>query len=225
MKREAYKNSDQFEVCSEQPKTEIFGERRTFCRQSSVNGSSTLLHAAHGKRHTFIKWGSSLLILAFGLLLVVGMVGCENRTPSPTPDSAQPQETGTVNEEPALWTSDLTAARQKAQETGKPIFLLFTGSDWCHWCVKLEKEVLATPEFESWAKENLILVKLDFLRYTEQAQDIKDKNEALRQQYGISGFPTVVLLAPDGQIVDQTGYQSGGPAAYIEHLKSLLKTK
>lgn len=171
----------------------------------------------------FFKRGGSFLILTFGLLLLVCQIGCENRTSSPVSDSAQTQQAGNNNENLTLWTSDMATARQKAQATGKPMFLLFTGSDWCHWCVKLEKEVLATPEFESWAKENLILVKLDFLRYTEQSQDIKDNNELLRQQYNISGFPTVILLAPDGQIVDQTGYQSGGPAAYIDHLKSLLK--
>ena len=69
--------------------------------------------------------------------------------------------------------------------------LFFTGSDWCGWCIRLQKEVLKTPEFNKWANENVILVELDFPRRTAQPDMIKTQNNELQQVFGIQGFPTV----------------------------------
>ena len=33
--------------------------------------------------------------------------------------------------------------------------LFFTGSDWCGWCMRLQREVFLTPEFTKWAKDNV----------------------------------------------------------------------
>ena len=62
------------------------------------------------------------------------------------------------------WHTDLNKAVNISLSEKKPIMLFFTGSDWCGWCMRLKKEVFNFPEFETWTKENVVLVELDFPR-------------------------------------------------------------
>lgn len=103
------------------------------------------------------------------------------------------------------------------------MLLYFTGSDWCGWCRKLHAEVLDRPEFQNWAKKNVVLFKADFPEEIEQSRELQLQNGRLARQYGVSGFPTVILVDADGRVIARTGYQSGGAAAYVKHLESFLK--
>lgn len=114
-------------------------------------------------------------------------------------------------------------AKSQSKINNKPILLVFSGSDWCSWCVKLDKEVFATPEFQSWAADNVIMMIADFPSVKQLPPEIAEQNEKLRNTYGITGFPTVLLLDADGKLIARTGYQRGGAENYISHLKSLIK--
>lgn len=120
------------------------------------------------------------------------------------------------------WEENLETALQKAKTENKAVLVNFTGSDWCQWCIRLSNEVFSQPEFEEYADENLILVRLDFPRNIEQSPETKMYNNQLAQRFGVQGFPTILLFNSQGQIVLQTGYQPGGPVSYINHLKSYL---
>ncbi len=145
------------------------------------------------------------------------------------------KEAGTKPEEPrheesaaaakALWLTDFEAAKARAKETGRPIFALFTGSDWCSWCVVLHDEVLVKSEFVKYAGEALVLFEADFPRKKKIAEALRKQNQALATQYSVRGFPTVLILDAEGVKVAETGYQEGGPVVYVEHLKALLKSK
>ena len=120
------------------------------------------------------------------------------------------------------WETNLETAWQKAKTENKAVLDNFTGSDWCQWCIKLSDEVFSKSEFADYAEENLILVKLDFPRSIEQSNETKMYNNQLAQKYGVQGFPTVLLFNSSGVMVLQTGYQPGGPVAYVDHLKNSL---
>jgi protein disulfide-isomerase len=120
------------------------------------------------------------------------------------------------------WEENLETALQKAKAENKAVLVNFTGSDWCQWCIKLSDEVFSKSEFEDYAEDNLILVRLDFPRNIEQSAETKAYNNQLAQRYGVQGFPTVLLFNSQGQMVLQTGYQPGGPVSYVEHLKNKL---
>lgn len=120
------------------------------------------------------------------------------------------------------WMTDFKAAQAKASAEQKPMLLDFTGSDWCGWCIKLDKEVFSRDAFRDYAADSLVLVELDFPRGKPQTDEVKAQNEALAEKYGIRGFPTIVLLSPEGELIDKTGYQPGGAAAYVEHIKGIL---
>ena len=99
----------------------------------------------------------------------------------------------------------------------------FSGSDWCIWCIKLMDEVFDKEEFKAYAKDNLVLLNLDFPRKSTQSEEVQKANQALAERFDIEGFPTVILLNSKGEIIGQTGYREGGPKPYIEHLKQMIK--
>jgi thioredoxin-related protein len=74
----------------------------------------------------------------------------------------------TMHGQELKWETNLDVAMKISKKTKKPMLLFFTGSDWCGWCIRLQKEVLQTPEFAKWAKKNVVLVELDFPRKTPQ---------------------------------------------------------
>src|SRR5213594_730237 len=85
------------------------------------------------------------------------------------------------------WLTDLPKAQAKAKEEKKLVLMDFTGSDWCGFCIKLNKEVFSKPEFQEYAKKNLVLVEVDFPTKKELSAELKKANAALKQKYGVNG--------------------------------------
>ena len=116
----------------------------------------------------------------------------------------------------AGWTDDYTKATAQAKAENKAILLDFTGSDWCGWCMKMKKETLDTPQFSTYAKQNLVLVTVDFPHQTVLPPMVKKQNDILNGKYQADGFPTYVLVDKFGrELWRQTGYLAGGPTAFI----------
>src|SRR6266700_6711884 len=81
------------------------------------------------------------------------------------------------------WLTDLPKAQAQAKKENKLVMLDFTGSDWCGWCIKLNKEVFSKPEFAEYAKKSLVLVEVDFPRAKEQSETLKKANQNLQKKY------------------------------------------
>jgi protein disulfide-isomerase len=123
------------------------------------------------------------------------------------------------------WLHDWNKAQEAAKANHKLLFLNFTGSDWCGWCIKLDKDIFSQPQFKNYAHDNLVLVELDFPRKKSQPTEEKKQNVQLAQQYEVLGFPTIVVLNSDGQKVWQfDGYFPDGPEAFIAQLQKLPKS-
>jgi len=122
----------------------------------------------------------------------------------------------------ADWERDFAKAKAQAEREGKFILVDFSGSDWCGWCKKLDREVFSQNEFKKYAKESLILVLIDFPRGEKLPVKEAEQNQGMAQEYKVRGYPTVVLTLPSGEEVARTGYQEGGAEQYVEHLKGLL---
>ena len=122
-----------------------------------------------------------------------------------------------------VWYADFDEAAKVAQEQGKDLFVDFTGSDWCGWCIKLHDEVFQYDAFVEAAQKDYILVALDYPRSDEAKAKVPnpERNAELAKKYGIRGYPTVLMMTADGYVFGQTGYQQGGPEAYVEHMGEL----
>ena len=120
------------------------------------------------------------------------------------------------------WQANLEEAVAQAKKENKAVLVNFTGSDWCKWCMKLNDEVFSQSEFETYAEQNLVLVRLDFPRNIQQSNETKMYNNSLAQRYGIQGFPTILVFDNQGKMVAKTGYQPGGATNYVSHIQSFL---
>lgn len=122
------------------------------------------------------------------------------------------------------WLNDYKKAQQEAKANNKLVLLDFTGSDWCGWCMKFNKEVYSQPQFKDYASKTLVLLEVDFPRQKVQSPETRRQNQELAQQYQVEGFPTIVVLNGDGRKLWQyDGYFSAGPAAFIAQLEKLRK--
>jgi protein disulfide-isomerase len=122
------------------------------------------------------------------------------------------------------WLNDYKRAQQEATATNKFLLLDFTGSDWCGWCKKFDREILSKPQFKDYAREKLVLMEVDFPRAKTQSVELRKQNQELAQQYQVQGFPTIVVLNGDGQKLWQyDGYFPDGPEAFIAQLEKLRK--
>ncbi len=191
-------------------------------------------------------------------LVAFAFLSCSNNTPTstientdttnisnttntlPTDNSntiTNTQESGSNNntvktENGLTWYTNVEQAIQVSIKEKKPLFLFFTGSDWCGWCIRLQKEVFTKSEFEKWAKSNVVLVELDFPRKKQLPDAIVQQNNQLQQQLGVQGYPTVwmikseqgaekVQLSPLGSL----GYEAGGPSAWLKSANAILNNK
>jgi thioredoxin-related protein len=124
------------------------------------------------------------------------------------------------------WQTDYDQALANAKSAKKSVLLAFTGSDWCGPCIMLNKAVFSQEAFLNYARKNLILVEIDFPRRKQLPENVARQNERLSEKYDIerSGFPTVILLNPDGKILGQlegySGERSADVLAWIEKLRS-----
>lgn len=121
------------------------------------------------------------------------------------------------------WYADFDEATKVAKEEGKDLFVDFTGSDWCVWCIRLHEEVF---DFEEWSdpiQKDFVLVALDFPQGEEAKAKVPnpERNAELYDKYEVQGYPTCLLMTAEGEVYAQTGYQPGGPEAYLEHMKEI----
>ena len=120
--------------------------------------------------------------------------------------------------------TDLPKALDKAKAEKKLVLLDFTGSDWCGWCIRFDKDVLSTADFKGYAAKNLVVVEVDFPRQKKLSSELKKANDALKGKYKVDGYPTFVLLNSEGREVGrQVGYSEGGPKAFIAKLETFKK--
>lgn len=101
-------------------------------------------------------------------------------------------------------TNDLSQAKELAKKEHKLILLKFSGSDWCVPCINIQKKVIDTEDFQTFAKNNLILMDADFPRQKKNklSEENQKKNKALAELYDKDGiFPKMLLLDENGKIL------------------------
>jgi thioredoxin-related protein len=121
-----------------------------------------------------------------------------------------------------VWHTDPAKAFKVAKKTKRPVFINFTGSDWCHWCHKLDGEVFSKLSFAAYATKKLVLLEIDFPRKTKLPAAIEKRNMEFARKYHVEGFPTVLLTDHTGKEFARTGYKKGGLKVYTKHVDQLL---
>ena len=146
--------------------------------------------------------------------LALGLAGCDDNALSTGNGSvdayASPPEISLE------WMTDYRSALEASRESGNPVLINFTGSDWCPPCIQMKNDVLETAAFHEFADDNLVLLELDFPRTKPQEPEVASQNRELAQTYNIQAYPTFVVVDEEGNEIRRTvGYLRGGPQAFI----------
>lgn len=156
-----------------------------------------------------MRW---LFIALIAAMVVIGVVQRRQSAVSPADEAAVAR----LN-----WLTDFDAAQTRSRAESKPLLIDFTGSDWCPPCMRLRKEVFSKPEFADYAAKSLVLLEVDFPKRKTLPPAQQAANDELARQFGVEGFPTVILMSPSGKIIGQLGSVSGGAPAFIADLERL----
>lgn len=106
------------------------------------------------------------------------------------------------------------------------MILVFSGSDWCAPCIKLDQQIFQSDAFINYSDANVVLVKADFPRKKQNAlsEELQTQNMGLAEKYNKNGFfPLVLVLNESGKVLGEMGYEKIEPQAYIDKLKSFVK--
>ncbi|CAA6689619.1 MULTISPECIES: thioredoxin family protein [unclassified Lentimonas] len=123
------------------------------------------------------------------------------------------------NANSGIWYTNFKQAASLAKSQNKKMLINFTGSDWCGWCIKLDKEVFSQTSFTQHAAQNYILLRCDFPKRTKLPAALQTQNQTLAKKFGVREFPTIIVLKPDGSVYSKGGYVSGGPSAFLSSIR------
>lgn len=123
------------------------------------------------------------------------------------------------------WLTNYEKAVEAAKKDQKPILMLFTGSDWCGYCMKFAKEFFSQKAFEKFANEDIVLLEVDSPKYKKLDPAIVAQNNKLAKKYGVEGFPTIFIVDANGDTIVQTGYGEFIKAKSAENYIKTLKEK
>ena len=120
----------------------------------------------------------------------------------------------------AQFAADANSAFELAQETGKSVMLVFSGSDWCAPCIHFEKKILNDREFVSFIDTSLIVLVADFPQAKKLSGEKIEQNERLAEKYNPTGkFPLIVLLRPDETVMAYVKYGNEDSDDFIKLIK------
>lgn len=124
------------------------------------------------------------------------------------------------------WQTNFENAKAQAIKENKNILLVFSGSDWCAPCMKLDKIVWKSPEFQEESEKNWIIYKADFpkKKANQLPIELAAENKKIAEKYNKEGsFPLVVLLDKNGKVLGITGFKNVSAANYIKTIHLLEK--
>lgn len=172
------------------------------------------------------RWTTIATLMTIFAVLSAAAWAADEKAPKKeeTPKKEEAPKKGKKDKKEAgAWGISYKAAVAQAKKEKKLILVDFTGSDWCGWCIKLKKEVFDTDEFKKWAKDNVVLLEIDFPRDKSKLTAATQKqNEELKNTYKITGFPTILFLDADGKQQGKSGYMAGGPEAWTKNAQQIV---
>lgn len=124
------------------------------------------------------------------------------------------------------WTTNFDEAKATADKENKNILLVFSGSDWCAPCIKLDKNVWQSEAFKAYANDKFVLLRADFPKKKANVlpEALKNANLALAEKYNKEGFfPLVVVLDKNGKVMAKKGYENQTAEKFVAELQDIIK--
>lgn len=120
---------------------------------------------------------------------------------------------------------DLSTAEADAKENNRNILLVFSGSDWCIPCIKMEKQIFEKESFTDYAKQHLVIMHADFprLKKHQLPKEQEKRNLKLAEKYNKQGsFPYTVLLDAQGKVLKAwDGLIASSPEDFVKQIQTI----
>jgi protein disulfide-isomerase len=122
----------------------------------------------------------------------------------------------------SAWTEDIGGAFKTASAEKKPVFINFTGSDWCYWCKIADKNIFQTKEWAAFSKK-VVCLKVDFPRHGAPDVMTMKKRRDFAEKFSVRGYPTFVLV--DAEKKESARFMAGkkDAATFIGEVEAALK--
>lgn len=119
------------------------------------------------------------------------------------------------------WNTDYKKSLEQASKENKDIVLVFSGSDWCMLCKRLDKKIFQNEEFKNYADKNWVLLKADFpkRKQNQLSKEQQEQNNMLAEKYH-GKFPLIVKLNSKGEVLGRIGYKNISAKEYVKALAS-----
>lgn len=149
---------------------------------------------------------AAILVLSFVAVVVV--IGCEIRDerarpravglrwPDPVTGRLEKQSPTANSSGPTSvsFVDDCDAGRRLAEAANKPLLVVFRAA-WCRWSAAFSQQTLTDPAIVA-LSDRFICVQVD-----------ADRHDAICQRYGVSQFPTVLILdSEDNEVLRRSGH-------------------
>ena len=165
--------------------------------------------------------------LLFGFSLLFCVAACQTSQVI----AASPSTPEAISGRPLLdtlsWTTDLESAKKLATTNNLPILMVFSGSDWCRPCQAFKKEVLENETFRATAKNQVVVLYLDFpaKKRNQLSKEQTAENAKLAERYNKNGsFPTVLLLPSNGNTAPcELKYEGDGADAWLKKIDQAIE--
>jgi protein disulfide-isomerase len=148
------------------------------------------------------------------MLAAVVCVGCSEAVSEPAERNAAAAA--------SAWTEDIEGAFKTAAAAKKPVFINFTGSDWCYWCKIADKNIFQSKEWAAFSKK-VVCLKVDFPRHGAPDVMTMKKRRDFAEKFSVRGYPTFVLV--DAEKKESARFMAGkkDAATFIGEVEAALK--
>lgn len=113
------------------------------------------------------------------------------------------------------WEAGLEAGQAKAAEFDRPMVVMFT-ADWCRPCQILKREILTEPGVEEVLFTDFVPVTVDMTN--------AGRSDPRISEYRIDGYPTLIVLSPDGEEIQRVSGFGRGAVASTEAFQAWLES-
>jgi thioredoxin-related protein len=110
------------------------------------------------------------------------------------------------------WRKSESEALRESRRSGKPMLIWFTDSLNSSASKTLSDQLLTTKEFQEWAEEHTVRLVVDQNQGSNIDEAVRKRLHArqLKKKYNARGFPTLMVVAPSGEVIGRyTGYRRG----------------
>jgi thioredoxin-related protein len=129
------------------------------------------------------------------------------------------------------WREDYISGLKEAEQTSRPVFILFTNTKTCSYCINADKWIFSRYAFNKFCKNDVIPIRVNYAPLFGTGKKVNRSDfKRIKDQLNIpsdiktEGWPYIVLISPDGKILHQsTERDSKDARVFIRKYQDIIR--